>query len=108
MRQPKAGDPSDISNSTVLTQTEFSYDDAGNRTAMKIRQRFDNATGDGELMDPLTEPRARVSYTATYPDAIGRTQAQAGYGSEWRRGMGARGHGGGAFGHRGGVEFCVQ
>jgi len=73
--------PGDISTSTVLTQSEFSYDDAGNQTATLSKDRFDDATGDGELMDPSTEPRARVSFAVTYPDAIGRTQAHADYGT---------------------------
>jgi RHS repeat-associated protein len=69
--------PEDISTSTVLTQSGFTYDAAGNPIATDTRQRFDDATGDGALGDPATEPKARVSYAAAYPDALGRTQAAA-------------------------------
>jgi YD repeat-containing protein len=73
--------PGDISTSTVIAQSEFTYDDAGNQTATLTRQRFDDATGTGPLMDPTSEPKARVSYIASYPDGIGRSQAQANYGT---------------------------
>jgi YD repeat-containing protein len=73
--------PGDISTSTVLAQSEFTFDEAGNQVATLTRQRFDDATGTGELVDPTHEPKARVSYMASYPDAIGRTQAQANYGT---------------------------
>lgn len=73
--------PGDISTSTVLIQSGSTYDAAGNQTDMVTKQRFDDATGTGELGDPTTEPKARVSYSAIYPDAIGRTQAQADFGT---------------------------
>lgn len=74
-------DPGNISDATVVAQTQLSYDDAGNQIAGATRQRFDDAAGTAELRDPATEPKARVSYTASYPDTVGRTQAIADYGT---------------------------
>jgi hypothetical protein len=46
------------------------------------RRGFDNATGTGELTSPTSaQPNARVSYVAIYPDAVGREQARADYGT---------------------------
>ena len=46
------------------------------------RERFHNATDAGELSTPGgAQPKARVYYTAIYPDALGRTQAVAEYGT---------------------------
>ena len=74
---------------TVIEQEEIEYDDAGNRIATTLRKRYDDATGGGPLGDDSSQPKARVSYAATYPDAIGRTQATADYGtndgSPWSR-----------------------
>ena len=75
------GDPGNVSDATVTEQSESAYDHAGNAISVTSRQRFDDATGTGELHDPATEPKARVSFAASYPDAIGRTQAQADYGT---------------------------
>ena len=81
--------PGDISTAIVIEQSGFHYDDAGNSTYISLRQRFDNATGAGALQDPSNEPKARVSYVANYPDALGRTVATANYGtnggSAWTR-----------------------
>jgi RHS repeat-associated protein len=81
--------PGDISTATVIEQSEFQYDKAGNSTSVSFRQRFDDATGTGALQNPTVEPKARVSYVANYPDALGRTIATANYGTNggaaWRR-----------------------
>jgi RHS repeat-associated protein len=83
------GDPANLGGATVMEQSETTFDDAGNGIATTHRQRHDNASGNGELGTPGSQPKARVSYTATYPDALGRTQAQADYGtngnSSWTR-----------------------
>jgi RHS repeat-associated protein len=81
--------PGNVSDATVVEQTEHAYDKAGNQLSMVMRQRFDNATGTGELKNPTTQPKARASYEAKYPDAIGRLIAQANFGtnggSSWSR-----------------------
>ena len=75
-------DPTDISQATVVEQIERSFDAADNRVGVAKRQRFDDATGVGALRYATgTQPRARVSYEALYPDAVGRLQAQAFYGT---------------------------
>jgi len=70
-----------VTNDTVMRQEEFTYDAASNVIQQTSRERFHNATGTGELQTPSTEPKARVSYVALYPDALGREQASADYGT---------------------------
>ena len=46
------------------------------------RQRYHNATGTGDLNGPSgTQPKSRITYSATWPDALGRQQATANYGT---------------------------
>jgi YD repeat-containing protein len=46
------------------------------------RERFDDATGTGALTTPGgSQPKARAYYVAKYPDAVGREQAMANYGT---------------------------
>jgi RHS repeat-associated protein len=71
-----------VTSDTVQEQVESTYDNGGNRIQVLRRKRFHNATGTGELTTPGgAQPKARVSYTAIYPDALGRTQAEADYGT---------------------------
>src|SRR6185437_3744041 len=52
------------------------------RQRISFRQRYHNATGSGALTYPGgSQPVARVSYIAMYPDAVGRSQATANYGT---------------------------
>jgi len=66
-----------------MSQRENTWDDAGNRTDVTRRARFENASGTGELGTPISssQPKARVSYSASWPDEIGRARAQADYGT---------------------------
>jgi len=73
--------PVSVTNDTVFQQTELSYDAAGNLIQRASRQRMHDASGTGELANPSTSPTARVSYLTFYPDAIGREQARADYGT---------------------------
>ncbi|MEZ5942930.1 MAG: RHS repeat-associated core domain-containing protein [Planctomycetaceae bacterium] len=70
-----------VTGDTILEQAEFDYDDASNVIATTQKQRYHNATQTGALGSPTTIPNARVSYVARYPDAIGRSQATANYGT---------------------------
>jgi RHS repeat-associated protein len=71
-----------VTGDTVMQQTEYTYDDAGNVTRTETKQRFHDADGTtGELGTVTTQPKARISYLATFPDSIGRTQATANYGT---------------------------
>ena len=81
--------PADVANATVMEQAAYLWDNGGNRISGTSKQRFDNAAGTGALGNPVTEPKARISYSAFYPDALGREQARANYGtnggSAWSR-----------------------
>ncbi|MCA9171691.1 MAG: hypothetical protein KDB23_28685, partial [Planctomycetales bacterium] len=67
---------------TIFEQTETDYDDANNIIETRLRRRHHDATGTGELTTPAgSQPRARVSYAASYTDAAGRQQATANYGT---------------------------
>lgn len=71
-----------ITGDTVLNQTELTYDACSNLIETTSRERFHNATGTGALTTPGgSQPKARVSYKTVYPDAIGRIQAGADYGT---------------------------
>lgn len=65
-----------VSNYTILEQVESTYDDASNLIQTTSRQRYRNAPASqtGELKNPSETPKARVTYTASYPDALGRSQ----------------------------------
>ncbi|MFM7213877.1 MAG: RHS repeat-associated core domain-containing protein [Verrucomicrobiota bacterium] len=71
-----------VTSDTVVEQVENTWDDGGNVIQTVNRQRFHDATSTGELTTPGgTQPKARVSYVASYPDGVGRTQASADYGT---------------------------
>lgn len=76
-------DAESVANNTVMEQFENTYDEAGNTILNVRRQRYHNAaaTQTGSLVDPNTSPMARVTYIASYPDAIGRTIANSNYGT---------------------------
>lgn len=82
-------DPTDISTSVIMEQSANAYDAASNLISTLTRSRQDDATGAGVLQDPSTQPKARLAYTAYYPDSLGRQQAVAAYGtnggSSWTR-----------------------
>jgi RHS repeat-associated protein len=74
--------PISVANDTVFRQVENSYDNASNVIEQTTRERFDNATGTGELTSPSgSQPQARVSYVAYWPDALGRALNVADYGT---------------------------
>ena len=74
-------DPASVSSAVVMEQQELSWDAAGNLLGTVSRLRFDTATGNGELQNASTQPAARASYVASYPDTIGRVVATADYGA---------------------------
>ena len=74
----------DVSGDTIMQQTETVYDEAGNVTFTRLRQRLHTADDSetGELTTPGgADPKARVSYTAAWYDQIGRPVATADYGT---------------------------
>src|SRR5205807_5821208 len=71
-----------LTGDTILEQTETTFDAASNVLQTNVRQRYHNATGTGPLGSPSSaQPLARVTYAATYPDAVGRMVATADYGT---------------------------
>ena len=72
-----------VSDDVILEQVEFTYDPAGNVIQTVTRQRYHNAPDNqtGPLNDPSTTPKARVTYSTAYPDALGRTVATVEYGT---------------------------
>ena len=72
-----------ILDDVILEQMEFSYDSAGNVVSTVVRRCYHNAPDNqtGPLEDPSTTPKARVTYTASYPDALGRVIGTADYGT---------------------------
>ncbi len=74
--------PISVASATVIEQAEYAYDAASNLISLTSRQRFHDATGTGPLTTPGgAQPKARVSYQASWPDALGRRQATADYGT---------------------------
>lgn len=76
-------DVGNVLDDIILEQIEAIYDNASNIIEAISRQRYHDATASflGPLNDPSTAPKARVSYAVTYPDALGRPQATADYGT---------------------------
>ena len=72
-----------VSDDVILEQVEYTYDAAGNVILIVTRQRYHNAPDSqtGPLNDPGLAPKARVTYLALYPDALGRIVATADYGT---------------------------
>jgi YD repeat-containing protein len=73
--------PGDVDSDTVMQQEEMTYDQASNVILQVTRERYHDAEGTGPLGDPETEPLARVSYVASYPDSLGRIVSVANYGT---------------------------
>ena len=69
-----------VKGDTVIEQTKTYYDDGGNVWLTRHFQRKDNATGTGELTLG-TEPKARITYTAHWYDAVGRLMRTVSYGT---------------------------
>ncbi len=71
------------SGNTILEQLEFAFDAASNTVQTTNRQRYHNiaASQTGPLGNPGTQPYARATYAASYPDPIGRIIGLANYGT---------------------------
>jgi RHS repeat-associated protein len=65
-------DAGNVSGDIVLTQSELQYDANSNPILVISRDRFHDETATGELGDPATAPKARVSYGAAYFDKANR------------------------------------
>ena len=75
-------DAGSVADDTLFEQVENTWDGAGNIIEITSRLRYHNATGVGPLGSPSSgQPKARVTYSARYPDGLGRMQAGADYGT---------------------------
>ena len=72
-----------VADDVILEQSEATFDAASNAIQTLVRQRYHNApdTQTGALQNPSTTPKARVSYSASWQDGIGRVVATANYGT---------------------------
>ena len=74
--------PVNVTGDTVFQQVETTFDAASNVILQTTRVRFHNATGTGALTSPSgSQPKARVSYMAFWPDPLGRPVNAANYGT---------------------------
>lgn len=71
------------SSNKIFAQRSGVFDAAGNLLQVASFQRFHNATGNGALNFPYsgTQPLARVGYSASWFDGVGRRIAKADYGT---------------------------
>ena len=83
LNETSYSDTSNVTNDTIIEQTEAYYDDASNVIKNITRQRYHNAPASqkGELQNPATTPKARVNFVANYYDGIGRSIVSANYGT---------------------------
>jgi RHS repeat-associated protein len=76
-------DAGSVTDDTIMEQSEMTFDNANNAIQQTVRQRYHNAVASqlGTLQNPSATPKARVTYQAIYPDAVGRTVTSANYGT---------------------------
>jgi hypothetical protein len=74
-------DAGSVTGDNVLTQTENQYDNNSNMILTIAKDRNHDETATGELGDASTSPKARVSYMASYYDAVNRTTADVNVGT---------------------------
>ncbi|AGA25127.1 RHS repeat-associated core domain-containing protein [Singulisphaera acidiphila] len=68
-------DAGTVTGDAVLEQVEYQYDANSNILLTTVRQRFHDETATGALGTPSSGTKARVSYVASYFDALDRTTA---------------------------------
>jgi RHS repeat-associated protein len=65
-------DAGNVTDDTVLSQMEYTYDDNGNVIETVDRERTSDASGTGELGTATTGVSARVTYSGAYYDSLDR------------------------------------
>ena len=74
-----------VSGDIIVEQTDNTYDEAGNQISSAMSQRLNDApssgTGSTGALSYGSDPKARVSYVATWFDGIDRAIANANYGA---------------------------
>ncbi|MCG8600667.1 MAG: RHS repeat-associated core domain-containing protein [Verrucomicrobiales bacterium] len=79
---PGGAPANDVTNDVVVEQDELAYDGENNPIFSTHRQRLHDATGTGALGTVSGgQPKARVSFRATYFDAIDRDRFEANFGT---------------------------
>jgi YD repeat-containing protein len=82
------GNTNDVSDDIVIEQTLTTYDDGSNAIASLRYQRFHNAPASGTGSKGIlngpggANPKARIYHSYQWPDALGRAQASANYGTD--------------------------
>ena len=76
-------DALNVDDDIVLSQQEMTYDANGNTIFAVNRERFhdDLSSATGELGNPTTSPKARISYVENYYDLAGRLTASVDLGT---------------------------
>jgi YD repeat-containing protein len=72
-----------VVNDTILEQQTMTYNEIGIVIKTDARQRYHDAPASqlGSLRTPSTAPKARITYSASWIDGVGRTIASADYGT---------------------------
>ncbi|HUO09004.1 MAG TPA: RHS repeat-associated core domain-containing protein [Phycisphaerae bacterium] len=73
---------STVSGNNVLEQTANVFDANGNVVETISKSRNHDETGAGELGDPTTSPKARVTYSTAYYNAVNQAIANVVYGTD--------------------------
>ena len=76
-------DATTVVNDTILEQQTMTYNQIGTVLSTASKQRYHNAAASqhGALGSPSTTPNARITYSASWIDGVGRTFASANYGT---------------------------
>ena len=76
--------PTSVLNDIVLTQSETTYNDAGQVLTSVSKDRLHDTSGTGELNGPSgSNPKSRDSYAAAWYDEVGRSIAKR-YSQNWQ------------------------
>ena len=80
---PTYAEAQTVVNDTILEQQTMTYNQIGTVLSTTAKQRYHDAVASqlGALGDPSTAPKARVTYSASWIDGVGRTFASADYGT---------------------------
>jgi len=72
-----------VTGDTILEQQTMTYNEEGTVLNTTSKQRYHDAPDSqtGSLGDPSTTPKARVTYSASWIDGVGRSFASADYGT---------------------------
>jgi RHS repeat-associated protein len=80
---PTYAEAQTVVNDTIMEQQTMTYNQIGTALSTVSKQRYHDAAASqlGALGDPSTSPKARVTYSASWIDGVGRIIASADYGT---------------------------